>query len=260
MQDQLGEGAAHFGIPRLTADELAGCESIASRYRIAKRFRRIYHIHVRKTAGTSVNHSFYALGGGDPASTYQSLLDSPKRVFVRNSLIFVAGNEHAINEGHYFYASSHIPAYRLALPKLTFTVATLRDPLARVISHYQMLLQYQQALSVPDWITPELEWLGSTIRNFLDAIPKESLLNQLHMFSANFDVDEAADYVRRLTHWFLVERFDDGLARLGEKVQIKLARFHVRQSAVRVEIPPRDLAYLRDLLSPEYALLRKLCP
>jgi hypothetical protein len=106
-------------------------------------FERIYHHHVRKTAGTSLDSSFWALGGPElellskqevHAATEQG---EGGRRFVRHDPQLIA-------RGDYFYASSHEPAHRLEIPPNTFTITILRDPAARVISYYRYLLWARQ--------------------------------------------------------------------------------------------------------------------
>jgi hypothetical protein len=97
-------------------------------------YKRVYHFHVRKTAGTSLNSAFWALGGLDT----QRLSTSPEATgrglkFARHDLGLIAA-------GDYFFASSHEPAHRVELPPDTFTVTILRDPVARVVSYYRYLL------------------------------------------------------------------------------------------------------------------------
>jgi hypothetical protein len=100
---------------------------------------RIYHYHVRKTAGTSLDSSFWALGGAavEAASRREETEavepDEPHRRFVRHDAELIA-------RGDYFYASSHLPLHQVKVPAETFTVTILRDPAARVISYYRYLL------------------------------------------------------------------------------------------------------------------------
>jgi hypothetical protein len=100
---------------------------------------RIYHYHVRKTAGTSLDSSFWGLGGAVvEAASRREVTEAiepnePHRRFVRHDPALIA-------QGDYFYASSHLPMHQVIVPPDTFTVTILRDPAARVISYYRYLL------------------------------------------------------------------------------------------------------------------------
>ena len=72
--------------------------------------KRVYHFHVRKTAGTSLNSAFWALGGFDLGAI------SDRQAVEGNGLRFVRGNRRLIEEGDYFFANSHLPAHELRLP------------------------------------------------------------------------------------------------------------------------------------------------
>jgi hypothetical protein len=100
-------------------------------------YERIHHFHVRKTAGTSLNRAFWALGG--LADAVMQHPNQAGRKLSGNGLTFVRDDARLIEEGDYFFASSHTPAYMLTLPERTFTVTILRDPAARVISYYRYL-------------------------------------------------------------------------------------------------------------------------
>ncbi len=100
-------------------------------------YNRIYHHHVRKTAGSSLNAAFWTLGGLEAAKTDA---DPTQQVVESNGMKFVAYNSALIEAGDYFFSTSHIPAWRLDLPSDTFTITILRDPAARVMSYYRYLL------------------------------------------------------------------------------------------------------------------------
>lgn len=112
---------------------------------LATGHRRVYHHHVRKSAGTSLDSAFWELGG-----IAEKIMRHPREVGERvsgNGLTFVRANAALIEAGDYFFASSHVPAYLLRLPAATFTVTILRDPAARVVSYYRYL---RWARSHPD--------------------------------------------------------------------------------------------------------------
>ena len=101
-------------------------------------YERIYHFHVRKTAGSSLNAAFWALGGPEAEAKYAQPTASEDLV-ESNGLKFVRRDSELISHGDYLFASSHTPAYLLQMPPGTFTVTILRDPCARALSYYSYL-------------------------------------------------------------------------------------------------------------------------
>lgn len=102
---------------------------------MAQDHQRIYHFHVRKTGGSSVDAAFYALGGLEGLSVHRAAGG-----VVGNGLKFVGSSKPIIEQGDYFYGTSHFPAWWLDLPPETFTLTILRDPVSRVISYYRYLM------------------------------------------------------------------------------------------------------------------------
>jgi hypothetical protein len=97
-------------------------------------YRRVYHFHVRKTAGTSLNAAFWALGGIEPSAMRPSV-----EVVTGNGLRFVRGNHNLIANGDYLFASTHWQKCHVQIPPDTFTVTILRDPVSRVLSYLRYL-------------------------------------------------------------------------------------------------------------------------
>jgi len=221
-------------------------------------YERIYHVHIRKTGGTSLNHMFLSLAGDEPHRLYKRLVAHPTHCINAGGLTYVGWNPDLINRGSYFYAFSHIPLHKLALPPRTFTITCFRDPVKRVLSHYQMLLAFKSAGVDHPCMKTEGDWLGGNFDDFLGRIPQEHLLNQLYMFSDALDVDEACRAVMSLSCWIFNDDFDAGVARINALTGLRLAPLHVRkQQAVR-EIPDDSIRYLREKLAPEYRLIEML--
>ncbi|HXR31582.1 MAG TPA: hypothetical protein VN752_10635 [Solirubrobacterales bacterium] len=103
-------------------------------------YERVYHYHVRKSAGSSLNAAFWALGGVDFATAEVRLRESPQSEFVGNGLRFVRNNPALLARGDYFFATTHRPAYHVELPPRTFTITILRDPASRVLSYYHYMM------------------------------------------------------------------------------------------------------------------------
>jgi hypothetical protein len=222
------------------------------------RWDRVYHVHIRKTGGTSLNHMFLSLAGDEPQRLYQRLVADPVHCISARGLIYVGWNPAIINRGTYFYAFSHIPFHKLALPPRTFTITCFRDPVKRVLSHYQMLLAFQTSGFDHPCMKTEGDWLGGNFDDFLGNIPEEHLLNQLYMFSDALDVEEAYRSAMSLSCRIFNDDFDAGVSRINALTGLRLTPLHVRkQQAVR-EIPDDSIRYLREKLAPEYRLIEKL--
>jgi len=231
---------------------------LSARYRIDKNLNRIYHYHIRKTGGTSLNHIFLSLGDTKTNSLYRNLsLSFDNRLF-KNKKIFVGWNKRLIKEGHYFYAFSHTPIHKLKLPKDTFTITILRNPVDRVISHYNMLLEYIEGTEKHFGLEKEKRWLGNNFTEFLKRIPKKHLLRQLYMFSKSFDVDEAFENIIGLSHFFFTENFSKGIDVLSKKLNMELKAIHIRKAKKKARLNRKELSVLRNILEPEIGLYKKL--
>ncbi|MFC1688676.1 sulfotransferase family 2 domain-containing protein [Pseudomonadota bacterium] len=221
-------------------------------------FRRIYFVHIRKTAGTSVNKMFISLGNEDSSVVYQNLVDSPEHQVISNGKILVGWNSELINAGRYFYGFSHIPLHQLNLRPGTFVFSSFRDPVQRVLSHYNMLMHYRVHAPNHPCMKIEGEWVTGSFDDFLDRIPKEHLQNQLYMFSEHFEVDEAVEKVKNLSHFFFSESFDRGVDELGKKTGLRLEPVHTRKAGYKSVIQKESIDRLRNMLVPEYEFLSRI--
>ncbi|MBI5007633.1 MAG: sulfotransferase family 2 domain-containing protein [Nitrosomonadales bacterium] len=221
-------------------------------------YKRIYLVHIRKTGGTSLNHIFLNLQTGDSASLYENLARSPDHRIICGDKVYVGWNVRYINAGNYFYAFSHTPLHELDLPEGTFTVTCFRDPVKRVISHYNMLMNFQVNKIDHPCMAIEGKWLGNSFEDFLQRIPEEHLLNQLYMFSARFDASEALARVAGLSHYFFTEDFARGIDELNTKTGLNLKPLHIRKASFSASIPEESIEKLRGMLAREYAFLDRV--
>ena len=222
--------------------------------RLATGDERIYHIHVRKTGGTSLNHIFLGVGASDPDAAYCELVKRPSHCCEWTGYRYVGWNSDLIMDGDYFYAFSHTPVWWLHLPIKTFTLTCFRDPVDRVLSHYWMLREYVEASIDHPCLTTEGRWLGNSFDDFLDRIPREHLKAQLWMFSASCDVSEAVARVRNVSHVMFTEDFTAGLERLERRLGISLPHQHRRRSR-KGEVSTESLIRARKALADEYEFL-----
>lgn len=220
--------------------------------------KRIYLVHIRKTGGTSLNKMFLAESECEPTEFYEELGLASQRRLARNGLVFVGWHSRLLNRGNYFYGFSHVPLHELNLRKNTFTITCFRDPVKRVVSHYNMLMDYTVNGIENRCLQTEGHLVGKGFEHFLDTIPKEKLLNQLYMFSKDYSVEEAVAEVEKLSHFFFTEAFSSGVEELNRLTGLDLKAIHTRRSGYSEEISDDSLSRLRNLLDDEYAFLDRL--
>lgn len=237
-------------------------------------YKRIYHFHVRKTAGTSLNSAFWALAGLDLRAM------SDRQVAEGNGLKVVRGNPRLIEEGDYFFANSHQPAYALRLPPSTFTITILRDPASRAISYYSYLLWARSGEADSDRepfldeVLAESAFLGggsgrflarlaprrreTTFRDFLDRVPPSHLLTQLHMFSERLDPGEAAENALACSAVCFTETFPEDLKALARELRLDLRERRERRFGEKAVLTDDELGLLRERLAPEYTMIDRV--
>ncbi len=229
--------------------------ALLQRYRFPGGYRRIYFYHIRKTGGTSLNHMFLGLAGEDGKALYQRMGEKHQRL-VHNGKIYVGWKQRLIEEGRYFYAFSHIPAHELTLPPHTYTFTCLRDPVKRVISHYRMLLDHQASSNPHPSFEVEKQWLGADLLATVQQMPPEHRFFQLYMFSPTFDVQEGLAGLQACNQVVFTETLEDGVQQLNRDLNITLQYRHSRKSQHTYHPTEAELAALRELMEPEYELIR----
>ena len=217
-------------------------------------FRRVYHIHIRKTAGTSINRIFMRASGGDENLIYGKVASSLIHTTTVNNYKFTGYCPRSINRGNYFYAYSHMPYWKLKLPKYTFRFTCFRDPIQRLLSHYKMLIDLRDSGKFHPSMAVEGKWLGRNIHDFIDNIPKHHLLNQLYMFSPEFNVFEASEAIGGLDQILFTESLFDDISRLSNNLGLELGYMHYRKTKDRT-FNSSVINRLRDMLDLEYKLL-----
>jgi hypothetical protein len=232
-------------------------KKIATKYNLHG-YKRIYLVHIRKTGGTSLNNMFLSLSGEDSNYLYKQLAITPDHRLISNELVYVGWNVGHINRGNYFYGFSHTPLHQLKLPKKTFTISCFRDPVRRVVSHYNMLMDFRVNNIDHPCMAVEGKWLGENFDDFLQRIPQEHLLNQLFMFSNRYNINEAILNVQQLSHYFFNETFSDGIIELNKKTGLDLESIHIRKANYNATISVDNLTKLKNMLDKEYKFLGRI--
>ncbi len=229
---------------------------------LANGLERIYHVHIRKTAGTSVNAAFWELGNKN--------LDDIKRktLFLGNEFIFVRNDRELVCDGNYFFANSHIPFWKLELPPKTYTFCFMRDPVERLVSLYKY---YGWIISVDPKIGKSEEpyyahvlreakdFIGGSFTDFVGRLDKEHLLSQVHMFSENYDPEEAFARINELSAVFFQSEFETAIQKLNSTLGLNLNVRHDRKSEIDTNftLSTEELNFVKEKLKVEYEFYEK---
>lgn len=218
-------------------------------------YKRVYHFHIRKSAGTSVNAAFWELGG----LTLKKL--KRETLVIGRNKIFVRNNKELIESGFFHYANSHLPFWSLNIPKDTFTFCFFRDPYDRLVSLYQYYKWVheipQEAMKTDPYffsLQKYTHWLGDCFSDFLDNLPKKHRMNQLFMFSENYDIETAVDNVAKVSAVFFQHNFDNSILDLSEMLNTELTVRRERGTSNKVSINISESEKIKAMhyLQPEY--------
>ncbi len=221
----------------------------------------IYHIHIRKTAGTTINYAFLkALQNKmEPDNAYQLLSKKSNHRLITGHSVFVAHNLNLINQGLYSFAFSHIPYHKLNLPSNAFKITCFRDPVKRVISHYNMLCYFNEHSIAHPCMKTESAWLGDSFEAFLNRVPKEVLMNQLYMFSEKLDLHTALKNASNIDYIMFNESLKTSFFELGNFLGIGLESGASQKSFGHNEsISELEIELLNDHLSEEISFWKKI--
>ena len=180
----------------------------------------LYHYHIRKTGGTTINFSFLRTVSNNPAELYSKIASSPGHYMNVDGKYFSGWNQSVINSGNYFYSWSHIPFHQLRVPVSVDTLTCFRDPIKRLISHYNMINNFKINDINHPCMRTEGKWLGNNVIEFASNLPKEHLKNQLWMFSSKFNINEALDNISKVDYILYNESLDKDLLKLFSKLEL----------------------------------------
>jgi len=231
---------------------------LSSRYQIGKgKYQRIYFYHVQKGGGSSVRRAFYNLAQSREQISHVFHSNDVRRAIL-DKRVYVSHHQGLINQGYYFFASSHLPMSAINLPENTFTFTCLRDPVKRFLSRYRELLYFSE--NEPDKFHLKIvkDWFSRDFMAMLDAIPDAELLFQLSMFSESLDVDEAVSNVQNLSYYFLTSEMDKGMMYLVDHLELPLKIYHDRKTAYEYIPSTEEMKALQDRLLPEIDMVERI--
>jgi len=223
-----------------------------SKFNISNKYERIYHYHIRKTGGTSINRAIMNYLYSDSENTYSELASKwiNTRV-IYNNRITVGWNKALLEQGYYHFGFSHIPQHEIVLPKDTFTFTILRDPIERIYSHYNMLKYYSENNIAHPVRQNEENWLGNNIIDFVNQMPKSHLRRQLYMFSNHYDVEEALSNLQKINRIFFTSDLARAIGILSDGFKFNLKIRHDKKSSRSKKLSHDENKIITNLLKNE---------
>jgi hypothetical protein len=217
------------------------------------RFDRIYHVHSRKTAGTSLNMMFLGLSGiEDPLPLYAEVCMPPYNVS-HNGWRYSAWTDKSLRHPQFDYGFSHVPLWGLQLPERTFRFTVLRDPASRVRSLYDRILTYQKSGSMHPDHRLQIAWIREGFAGFIRNTPRAELLGQLSMFSQRLDPAEGLERLAAIEMAIPIEQLSAGVSAMGRKFGLSLDLPHVNEARNPYQLTADELSALEEAIAPERA-------
>ncbi|MDX1683706.1 MAG: sulfotransferase family 2 domain-containing protein [Saprospiraceae bacterium] len=212
----------------------------------------IYHVHIRKTGGTSINHAIISeLTSEDDEEVVNRMRDSNLQQVISEGRVFAGWSKRIINHGTFNFAFSHTPIERLTLSKDTFIFTCLRHPIDRLYSHYKMLKGYLANDVDKPCVIFEGPWAKGSFTEFLQKASKEARENQLYMFSTMYDVEDALQNIRRCDMILMFDRLGDDIKKLSESLNLNLKLPYKNRSMSDDIISEEEKEMVKELLKDE---------
>lgn len=218
-------------------------------------YKRIYHIHIRKSAGSSINNLFYSKGNTSLKEIYR------EPIYIKNGHVYVQHNKELIEKGSYYYASSHFPLWDLHLPQGTFTFTVLRDPVERLISLYKYYCWVAQVdpnegmKSDPSYQTliKQQRLLNRPFREFIGELSNKYLHAQLYTFDELLNVEHALQRLAMVNQVYFFEGINAAIQDLTSCFKLRVEQLtkerHFKQ--VSYHISQEDRVFAKEILKDE---------
>jgi hypothetical protein len=187
--------------------------------------RDVYLYHIPKTGGRSLRLSFLAYFvepvGLNPVVVHNALWSGTGKYFNLGNGIILGGPDN-----NFIFDSSHITYDLKTIKNGTFTVSIFRNPTTRTLSYFRMLDRWQYMDEYNAWLDDEKYLLENGFEGFIKFAPDEIILAQTRMFSENYDVNEAFENIKNISHIIILENYEEDLKLLSEKLNMKLKMFN----------------------------------
>lgn len=223
-------------------------------YELSKsnQFKRIYHYHIPKTSGTSINAAFYESENIDYALTirnqFSNLLTRSIKI---DGKVFSDHNISLINKSAFYYSWSHYPMEDLDFKTDTYTFTSIREPGERIVSYYRFLDDINKFKNDEDYkhMVHLLKNYRDRFDEFIYYLPENIKFAQLNMFSKKLDIDEAIENIKRVNHIIVDNNFDPFIKEIDSIFNISLNLNKINKTISKKEI---DISILKKELKKEY--------
>jgi len=222
-----------------------------------KDFKRVYHLHLRKCAGTSLNSAFWDLSGFSLKSA------GSKSLITNGGFVFVRNHKGLIEAGDYFFGNSHLPFWALNLPDKTFIFTMMRNPLSRLLSlhrYYRWIKTTNPAKASEKepyyhLLVHNIGDIPESPLEFASRLKRNTLEPQLYAFSKSFDTDEALQNLSKINAVYFQDNFKGALHHLGLQTGYNLKLVHERgfySSSDKTSPASVELEKIKEMLTAEY--------
>jgi hypothetical protein len=217
---------------------------------------RVYHYHIRKSGGTSINSIFWELAGYNSLSSVNT-----EPILIGNHKSIVRIDKKLIESGDYFYASSHFPLWSLHLKPNTFTFTILREPYERVVSLYKY---YQWVYQVDEKIAPKIDpsyyylkkqthLQNVSFLEFISNLSKKHLYGELYFYSEKMLINEALINLEKVDVVFFKDNFLEIMPTLSRKLNLNFKNISRERSFQNIiySINDEEEKFAKNILKNE---------
>lgn len=130
-----------------------------------------------------------------------------------------------------FHVSHHFPPPPSVIPDGKFHLVQFREPMSRLVSHFRMLNAGDQSISYDRQVSSRPQ----SLKEFAERAPASILMRQLDTLAPEtHKPEEAIQVLERMDHVIFLDRYDEDLTTLAEKLDLpELRPLHVGSSINR---------------------------
>jgi hypothetical protein len=177
---------------------------------------------------------------------------------INNGFIVQTSNIPLFEQGNYHYGCTHIPSWKIQVPSNTFTISIFRNPIKRIISHYNDIKGKVERGEKHSFLHEESRFLGSSFTDFVDKLPPEKLQSQLYNFSKDYNLDEAVKKINSLNLILTLEDIANGIQEINSRLGIDLQIVKRNKSECFNHPSTDEINYLSSKITQEIDLFKKL--